>query len=149
MPHQDESALAEISKDQSALPEGVSQNVMNSSAVAALEDESLPANGLSATLSIENGLIVRLLPSGDVMQAQSASVRAGMEGKNLGDDEEESRIVTGKGTVARYMRDGRIELLFANGNCSEYDPETQLWTITNNKGMRRRKRNRDCVEFDV
>ena len=72
-----------------------------------------------------------------------------MEGKNLGDDEEESRIVTGKGTVARYMRDGRIELLFANGNCSEYDPETQLWTITNNKGMRRRKRNRDCVEFDV
>ena len=69
MPHHDESALAEISKDQSALPEGVSQNVMNSSAVAALEDESLPANGLSATLSTENGLIVRLLPSGDVMQA--------------------------------------------------------------------------------
>ena len=49
----------------------------------------------------------------------------------------------------RYLPGSRIELLFANGNFSEYDPVTQLWTVTNNKGYRRRKRNKDSLEFDV
>lgn len=45
-----------------------------------------------------------------------------------------NRVITGMGTVIRYMEDGSKELLFANGNFS-YMKEGK-WITTNNRGMR-------------
>ena len=39
--------------------------------------------------------------------------------------------------------------MYANGNFSEYDPKTDLWTITNNSGKRRCKRQSDGYEYDI
>lgn len=63
-------------------------------------------------------------------------------------DEEESRIVAGKSLI-RYLVNGKIEILYANGNFSVYDPETDLWTITNNFGKRRCKRHSNGDTFDI
>eukprot|EP01012_Entosiphon_sulcatum_P060092 TRINITY_DN8486_c0_g1_i1.p1 TRINITY_DN8486_c0_g1~~TRINITY_DN8486_c0_g1_i1.p1 ORF type:complete len:2162 (-),score=449.79 TRINITY_DN8486_c0_g1_i1:17-6502(-) len=44
------------------------------------------------------------------------------------------RKIIGKATVARYFRDGTVQLLFANGNCSTC--HQGCWLVTNNKGNR-------------
>lgn len=37
-------------------------------------------------------------------------------------EEEHYRIITGKGSVIKYLSTGKIEILFANGNYSSYNP---------------------------
>jgi exoribonuclease R len=39
--------------------------------------------------------------------------------------------------------------MFANGNYSSFDPVKEMWTLTNNKGMRRIRRETDGVTFDT
>ena len=51
----------------------------------------------------------------------------------LGGQEEVNRVITGKGSVIRYLGDNSIQILFANGNISEYRDK---WIVTNNKGNR-------------
>lgn len=50
----------------------------------------------------------------------------------IGGKSEKNRVVTGKGSVIRYLEEDKIQVLFANGNISEFDG---TWVVTNNKGM--------------
>ena len=45
------------------------------------------------------------------------------------------KFVIVKGTVIKHMKDGSIEILYANGNYS-VNKRNGLWVTTNNKGYR-------------
>ena len=76
-----------------------------------------------------DGLVVRI--GKEVMQELNKSL---MEYRvSIGGQNEVNRVITGKGSVIRYLEDGRIQILFANGNISEYK---EKWIVTNNKGNR-------------
>jgi hypothetical protein len=62
---------------------------------------------------------------------------------------ETSRIITGKGSVIRYLKNGAIEIMHANGNFAEFNPKNQQWTSTNNLGKRRGRKVKDGQDFDV
>lgn len=105
--------------------------------------------GSAATLAYNNGTLITLLPNGYVMQSKNRTQRelaTNAEKEYL--QGEESRIITSKSLI-RYLVNGKIEIMFANGNFSEYDPTTDLWTTTNNDGRRRCKRQSDGYEYDV
>ena len=109
--------------------------------------------GSGATLAFNNGNLVTLLPNGFVMQSKNKPQRKIFENsdENIPENEEdfeESRIIIGKSLI-RYLAKGKIEIMHANGNFSEYNPETDLWTITNNSGKRRCKRQSDGYEYDI
>ena len=40
---------------------------------------------------------------------------------SLSGHQEINRVITGKGTVIRYLKDNKIQILFANGNISDYN----------------------------
>jgi hypothetical protein len=96
--------------------------------------------GSCATLAYNNGTIISLLPNGYVMQSKNKIQKDLFDNpeKEHPDDVEESRVFTSKSMI-RYMANGKIEIMFANGNFSEYDPHTERWTTTNNLGKRRSK----------
>lgn len=107
--------------------------------------------GSFATLACSNGHLVTLLPNGFIMQSKNKVQREFTETHEDHDqteDIEESRIVTSKSLI-RYLTNGKIEIMYANGNFSQYDPKTDLWTITNNSGKRRCKRQSDGYEYDI
>ena len=68
--------------------------------------------------------------------------------KERPEDIEESRVVTPKSLI-RYLINGKIEITYSNGNFSRYDPATDLWTITNNNGKRRCKRQNTDEAYDI
>lgn len=45
------------------------------------------------------------------------------------------RVITGKGSVIKYMKDGTIEILYANGNTC-INKRNGVWTSTNNQGKK-------------
>lgn len=135
-------------KDQEEQPEGENDE---SKAIrekeeqerARIKEEALAGfkmEGSSATLSYNNGTIISLLPNGYVMQSKNHIQKDLFNNpeKEHPNEVEESRVFTSK-SIIRYMANGRIEILFANGNFSEYDPHTEKWTTTNNLGKRRSK----------
>jgi len=63
------------------------------------------------------------------------------------DAREERRVVTGKGSVVRYLKDGTVSLLYANGNTSYTNKQGALITV-NNKGLRTIKFNGKFQEYD-
>lgn len=58
------------------------------------------------------------------------------------------RIVTGRGSVIKYMKDGSITVLYANGNVSTAQSRTANWITTNNKGLRKLRHARDGTESE-
>ena len=54
------------------------------------------------------------------------------ERKKVAAATEVNRVVSGKGSVVRYLEDGKLQVLFANGNVSNYDGK---WVATNNRGV--------------
>lgn len=114
------------------------------------EYSSYRLDGSVGTLTYNNGSLITLLPNGYVMQSKNNIQRdlaQNPEAERL-DDIEESRIVTSKSLI-RYLVNGKIEIMYANGNFSQYDPSTDLWTVTNNQGKRRCKRQSDGYEYDI
>mmetsp|Transcript_4562 Transcript_4562/g.3773 ORF Transcript_4562/g.3773 Transcript_4562/m.3773 type:complete len:226 (+) Transcript_4562:1303-1980(+) len=47
------------------------------------------------------------------------------------------------------MKDGSIQVMYANGNFSLFKKNTETWISTNNKGLRKAKRLRDGAEFEL
>ncbi len=43
----------------------------------------------------------------------------------------------GKGSVIRYMKDGSTVIYYSNGNVTYAKPRSNIWTTTNNKGLRK------------
>ncbi|OMJ77048.1 hypothetical protein SteCoe_23447 [Stentor coeruleus] len=91
-------------------------------------------NGLELNFTLESGLIVKILPGGEILQQKPNS-------------EEENRVIFPNGSVARYKKDGSIELLMPTGEVSVQSKD-KLWVITNNKGRRLAKRNRNSFPMD-
>lgn len=56
------------------------------------------------------------------------------------------RIITGKGSVIKYMKDSSIIVLYANGNTSIN--HHGVWITTNNKGLRKTRNTRDGTEAE-
>lgn len=106
------------------------------------EDEQISTfQGTTSTITLKNGLIVQLLPSGEVLQTSQK--------QTLGDSKKEEidRVITGKGTVIRHLKNKDIEILYSNGNRSFFEREEHLWTFINAKGMRRCRKN--GIEWDI
>lgn len=91
-------------------------------------------SGLETTFTLPSGLIVKFFPSGEVLQQCPGS-------------EEENRVIFPNGSVARYKKDGSIQLLMPSGEVSVQSKE-KLWIITNNKGKRIGKRGRQLFPMD-
>lgn len=121
-----------------------------------LESENLKYAG---TIALPNGLTVKFLSNGDICQSIIKNgkqefkrhfediVNPYEDGSELSEIEI-SRVITGKGSVIRYMKDGSIMILYANGNVA-INKRNGLWITTNNKGLRRAKRIKDGHEYEV
>lgn len=90
-----------------------------------------------AALTLSDGLVLQFTATGDVVQSRPENTRSKSE-------QEAKRVITGKGTVVRYLESGGVEVLMANGNTSEY--KDGLWVGINSKGKRRGRKNQ---EFDM
>ena len=83
-------------------------------------------NGLELNFTSENGLIVKILPGGEILQQKHNS-------------DEENRIIFTNGSIGKYYKDGTIQMLMPSGEVSQFAKE-KFWIITNNKGRRVAKR---------
>ena len=61
---------------------------------------------------------------------------------------EAKRIISGKGSVIRYMNDGSIRIYYANGNISQSSQNNTVWITTNNKGLRKIRNSQDGLESE-
>ena len=91
-------------------------------------------SGLEVTYTLDSGLIVKFLPTGEILQQSPGS-------------EEENRVIFANGSVAKYKKDGSIQLLMPSGDVSVQSKE-KLWVVTNNKGKRIGKRGRQLFPMD-
>jgi len=55
------------------------------------------------------------------------------EAPKANSETEIKRIITGKGSVIKYMKDGSTYILYANGNVSFSQQRNGNWITTNNK----------------
>ena len=78
------------------------------------------------TISLPNGVVIKILPGGDVL----------MKNFEKGSTKEEYRLITDTGTTILFHQDGRKEVMLANGNMIKF--ENRVWTSTNNKGLRKK-----------
>jgi hypothetical protein len=95
-------------------------------------------DGSSLSLSLTNGLTVKWSATGPVIQHRSCGA----------DSNEESRVVTGMGSVILNWKNGSVSILFANGNTTQRGKDL-IWVSTNNKGMRRARREKDGAEYEL
>jgi DNA-binding cell septation regulator SpoVG len=105
----------------------------------------------SFTITLDNGLVVKFLPNGDVAQQllRPPQRRAEREFEDIVNpssaqqaphaEAEYRRIVSGKGSLIRYMKDGAIYVYYANGNISYTKGRSAPWITTNNKGLRKQR----------
>lgn len=84
------------------------------------------------TLNMRNGLNLIIRENRDILMNYY---------NNSGSDEstEINRMITSKGSIIRYFKNGDREILFSNGNVSYFSCSNREWTSTNNKGLRRAK----------
>ena len=84
----------------------------------------------SGTLHLgQPGLTVKFSGSEVLQELSSMAFRS-----ELGGEAEINRVITGKGSVIRYLQEGGVQILFANGNVSCL--KEGVWTCVNNRGMR-------------
>lgn len=106
-------------------------------------DEREGCSGASPTLTYQEGLIVQFLSSMEVVQIRT-DVQRRFKQKivDLAHDVQDKsevemkRIITKNGTVIRYMKNGNIQLLFANGNYSIFNSKANTWEKVNNDCQR-------------
>ena len=90
---------------------------------------------LSLTLTMPNGLQVKHVMGGNILQQLSPDLVAKRTERGIKDEHEENRVITGAGSVLKYLPNDKIHLLMANGNVGMKSGDT--WTSTNNTGLRR------------
>lgn len=101
-------------------------------------------SGASATMTYQNGLVVKFLPTLDVVQTRMDTSRNFKQKEadlvhDINDNSriETKRVITKNGTIIRYMKNGGIQLLFRNGNYSVFNPKDNTWIKTKNSGERK------------
>lgn len=108
-----------------------------------VKDNREDSSGAAATITYQEGLSVKFLPSMEILQTRNDTQRSYTQKQvdvvhEIKDKSqiEVKRVITKHGTVIRYMKNGSIQLLLANGNYSIYDSNENTWTKTNNSGDR-------------
>ncbi|EGR34511.1 hypothetical protein IMG5_009200 [Ichthyophthirius multifiliis] len=110
------------------------------------------------SITLPNGLLLKFLPNGDVIQTKLDTEKKHSykdfedivtpHEENIKNTETEvKRMITGKGSVIKYMKDGSTIILYANGNTSFSQQKNGIWITTNNKGFRKVKNNKDNTEI--
>ena len=101
--------------------------------------------GAATTITTKDGLVLKYLPNGDVLQRRmtpldenepAPAIPGVLREKDKG-PKELARLITGLGSVIRYLENGNIEILHPDGNTALFRRQTNSWLITNNKGKRR------------
>ena len=72
-------------------------------------------DGTDATLSYAQGMQVKFMPTMDVVMQNSL------------DNSEISRTISKTGTITRHFYSGDVQILFANGNVSNFNSKTKSW----------------------
>ncbi len=88
---------------------------------------------------------MKYLPNGDVLQKRLTPIKdivaapaiPGVLREKDKSPRESARLVTGLGSVIRYLETGNIEVLHPDGNVAVFRRQTNSWLVTNNKGKRR------------
>jgi hypothetical protein len=94
-------------------------------------DVAEATTGPCITSTMRNGLIVRHMPNGDIVQILDASL---MDRK---DHTEIDRVFLSGGIVIRHFANLDAEILYPNGEHAKFDRAQMKWTITNDRGFRR------------
>jgi len=84
---------------------------------------------------MKNGLIVRHMPNGDIMQIRDTSL------ENQKPTTEIDRVYLKGGIVIRHFHNLDCEILWPNGEFAKFERKSLKWTITNDKGYRRECQN--------
>ena len=87
--------------------------------------------GPCVTLTMKNGLIVRHLPNGDIVQLLEHSLEDRKAHSEI------DRVFTNKGTVIRHFANLDCQVLYPSGEVANFHRESMKWTTTNDKGYRR------------
>ena len=94
------------------------------------------------TLTFKNGCIIQFLGNGHVLQKHESTL-------NSQDDSiEMNRICTKEGIVIRQFANLDVEMLFPDGVFATFSRKHLEWTITNNKGMRRKFKDGVYTDLD-
>lgn len=109
---------------------------------------------------MQNGLIVKFLENGDVFQQKIEKSKTELvrefsdiinptENNQQNSAIEVKRITTGKGSVIKYMKDGSIIVLYANGNIQYMQARSNYWITVNNKGLRKQRNIKTGEEIEL
>lgn len=82
-------------------------------------------------MTLKNGLIVRHMPNGDIVQIKDSSL------ENPKSDTEVDRVHLQDGIVVRHFHSLDCEVLWPNGEVARFSREDMKWTVTNDMGFRR------------
>lgn len=105
--------------------------------------------GAKLTLSFNDGLVVTILPNGDIAQQPIAPVplsKSQTKGNHLLQDpvsettKEVKRIITADGHVIRYLADGNFVVYFIDGTITYSDNRKRTWYTINEHGVKRARR---------
>lgn len=97
------------------------------------EEKDLNENtiGPCVNVTMKNGLIVRHMPNGDIVQLVDSSL------VDRKPHTEIDRVFMKDGIVVRHFANLDCEILYPNGEVAHFQKEQMRWVITNEKGMRR------------
>lgn len=87
--------------------------------------------GPCSTVTMKNGLIVRHMPNGDIVQIRDTSL------ENQKPHTEIDRVYLEGGVIIRHFHNLDCEVLWPNGEFAKFERESLKWTVTNDKGFRR------------
>lgn len=90
--------------------------------------------GPCVNLTLKNGLVVRHMPNGDIVQVKDHSLEVGAKPSPTA---ERDRVHLAGGIVVRHLHNLDCEVLYPNGEHAYFDRKELKWTVTNSNGFRR------------
>lgn len=91
--------------------------------------------GAASTVTLKNGLIVRHMPNGDIVQIKDSSL------VNPTPSTEVDRVFLKGGIVVKHFHNLDCEVLWPNGEHAFFKREELKWVVTNDKGFVREYQN--------
>lgn len=114
----------------------------------------MPKSGAKLTMTLKEGLVIQVLPNGDVLQNfLSNSKPAGKQSSTVHDHNGEEikecyRVMTRDSVVIKHMADKNVIMYFADGTITESNHVRGIWTTTNCHGVRRIRKVKGAVVYD-
>jgi hypothetical protein len=95
------------------------------------EDIGESTTGACDNVTIKNGLIVRPMPNGDIVQILDSSLLDRKPHTEI------DRVFLPGGTVVKHFANQDCQVLYSNGEVASFDKAEMKWTVTNDRGFRR------------